>query len=404
VWSTETATKIGIASDKALEFAGVFGNMLKPMGFATDKAAAMSTRLVDLAADMASFNNASPEDTLKALQSGLAGQVRPLRQFGVFLDQARIKQEALNLGLYSGKGNLDASAKAAASYAIILKDTKDAQGDFARTSDGLANQQRILKAQISDLEAKIGEALLPVVLKVTKQMNKWAESALHSKRLHDDLKEALHDAQAVIDTSRESWKKFSNVMGGNAKAIEAVGAAFATWKLSGTMLALQAAAGEAGAAGSVGLLTTRLKALSLINPIVIPIVLAVALKQAGQGDPLSLTALAKHGGSITDFLLGPKGHRGALGNLLTGKGGDTKSSGAVTGAAPQTGTKSAAKDQRAAIVATAQTQLGIAYQWGGPPILGSTPTVPVSRRRCSRRTASTSAAPPTSSGGRGSRR
>jgi cell wall-associated NlpC family hydrolase len=96
----------------------------------------------------------------------------------------------------------------------------------------------------------------------------------------------------------------------------------------------------------------------------------VALKQAGQGDPLSLTALAKHGGSITDFLLGPKGHRGALGNLLTGKGGDTKSSGAVTGAAPQTGTKSAAKDQRAAIVATAQTQLGIAYQWGGPPILG----------------------------------
>jgi hypothetical protein len=255
-WSTETATKIGIASDKALEFAGVFGNMLKPMGFATDKAAAMSTRLVDLAADMASFNNASPEDTLKALQSGLAGQVRPLRQFGVFLDQARIKQEALNLGLYSGKGNLDASAKAAASYAIILKDTKDAQGDFARTSDGLANQQRILKAQISDLEAKIGDLLLPVVLKVTKQMNKWAESALHSKRLHDDLKEALHDAQAVIDTSRESWKKFSNVMGGNAKAIEAVGAAFATWKLSGTMLAMQAAAGEAGAAGSVGLLTT----------------------------------------------------------------------------------------------------------------------------------------------------
>lgn len=268
-WSEGTATHLGLASDKALEFAGVFGNMLKPMGFATDQAAKMSTQLVNLSADMASFNNASPEDTLRALQSGLAGQVRPLRQFGVFLDQARIKQEALNLHLWSGKGNLDASAKAAASYAIILKDTKDAQGDFARTSGGLANQQRILKAQLSDLEAQIGTALMPVVLKITKEMNHWADVLTHSKRVHDDLHDTLEVAATSARTAAKAFNLLSDALGGDKRALESLGAAFAAWKLSGTLATLGATAGAGGAAGSVGLLTTRLKALRALGVITV---------------------------------------------------------------------------------------------------------------------------------------
>jgi hypothetical protein len=161
-WSKTLTKSFGISSTAALEAANVFGNMLVPMGFARKDAAKMSKTMVELAGDMASFNNASPEDTLEALRAGLAGESEPLRKYGVFLNDARLKQEALRQGLYSGKGALDAHAKAAATMALILKDTADAQGDFARTSDSAANQQRIMAAESANLTAELGQSLLPI--------------------------------------------------------------------------------------------------------------------------------------------------------------------------------------------------------------------------------------------------
>ena len=160
-WSKTLASSFGLSSRAALEAAGVFGNMLVPMGFSRKEAAAMSKTMVELAGDMASFNNASPEETLAALRSGLAGESEPLRKFGVFLSDARLKQEALKQGLYSGKGALDAHAKAAATMALIMRDTADAQGDFARTSDSAANQSRIQAAETENLSAALGQGLLP---------------------------------------------------------------------------------------------------------------------------------------------------------------------------------------------------------------------------------------------------
>jgi len=163
-WSKGAATSMGMAQQEALAAMGTFGNMLVPMGIARGDAATMSKTMVQLASDMASFNNASPADTLDAVRAGLAGESEPLRKYGVFLNDARLKQQAMSMGLYSGKGNLDANAKALATYQLILKDTKDAQGDFQRTSGGLANKQRILKAQFTDQAAAIGSQLLPVAL------------------------------------------------------------------------------------------------------------------------------------------------------------------------------------------------------------------------------------------------
>jgi len=169
-WSKSSANAMGVSREQALASAAQFGNMLIPMGFARDKAAAMSKSMVQLGGDMASFNNASPEETLQAIQSGLAGETEPLRRFGVFLSDARVKQEAMNLGLYKGKGNLDAAARAQATYALILKDSKDAQGDFARTSDSLANRQRILKAQYTNITATLGTKLVPIVSFLAKNL------------------------------------------------------------------------------------------------------------------------------------------------------------------------------------------------------------------------------------------
>ena len=102
-WSKTTATGIGISQRAALEAAGTFGNMLVPMGLGRKEAAGMSTRMVNLAGDMASFNNASPEETLEALRAGISGETEPLRRFGVRLSQARIEEQAMRMGLKKGK-------------------------------------------------------------------------------------------------------------------------------------------------------------------------------------------------------------------------------------------------------------------------------------------------------------
>ncbi len=170
-WSRTSATAFGQTQQQALEAAGTYGNLFQAFGLTRDAAQEMSTTMVELAADLASFNNTSIDDAIEALRSGLSGETEPLKRFGIALNDARMKQEALALGIYDGVGALDAAQKAQAAYAVILNDTTLAQGDFERTSDGLANQQRILQAQFGDLTAQLGQMLLPAALKVTSALN-----------------------------------------------------------------------------------------------------------------------------------------------------------------------------------------------------------------------------------------
>jgi hypothetical protein len=122
--------------------------------------------LVELAADMASFNNVPIEDALTALRSGLSGETEPLKRFGVALNDVRLRQEALNLGIYDGQGVLSIAQKSQAAYALILRDTALQQGDVARTAGGLANQKKFLAAQVEDLSGTFGAVLLPVMVNV----------------------------------------------------------------------------------------------------------------------------------------------------------------------------------------------------------------------------------------------
>ena len=310
-FAATASTELGMSEQAALEAAGTFGNLFRALGIATAPAAEMSTALVTLAADLASFNNVDPEEALLALRSGLLGEAEPLRRFGVSLSAARIEAEAMATGLVKAQGDttkitdatlkfeaaqkkladaqsagadpeklnkaslamasardaeakatidlqaaekaaaearakhgigssqatkaedalakkriaaeaatrkaedaqaklgqvqsggkadaeelakltndvakaeealakategtvpeLTAAQKAQAAYSIIQKDTALAQGDFERTSDGLANQQRILAAQFTDAKAGLGQVFLPMVLKVTTGVNK----------------------------------------------------------------------------------------------------------------------------------------------------------------------------------------------------------------------------------------
>ena len=163
-WADGSAQSMGISAQAALEAAGSFGAFFDALGVGAADAARMSTDLVELAADMASFNNIDPTEMLTKLQSGLSGEVEPLRKFGVDLSAAAVNAKALQLGLAGTATELTQSDKVMARYAIILDQTASAQGDFERTSGGVANQQRILRAELENTSAEIGEKLLPAYL------------------------------------------------------------------------------------------------------------------------------------------------------------------------------------------------------------------------------------------------
>ena len=170
-WSKDSAKAMGISTQQAQEAAGTFGNLFSTMGIGQAASAQMSEKLVGLASDLASFNNADPTDTLNALRSGLVGEVEPLRKFGVNLSEVTLKQKALEMGLISTtNGTLPPAIRTQAAYALILAQTTNAQGDFARTADGLANSQRTLNAEWQNTQAQLGQELLPLVNAVTKSL------------------------------------------------------------------------------------------------------------------------------------------------------------------------------------------------------------------------------------------
>jgi hypothetical protein len=120
-----------------------------------------------------------PEDAIQAIGAALRGEAEPIRRYGILLNDATLKNEALALGLIkTTKEALSPANKVLAAQAAIYKQTADAQGDFARTSDGLANSQRILAANIEDVKITLGESLLPVALKFSDFLKKNLVPAL----------------------------------------------------------------------------------------------------------------------------------------------------------------------------------------------------------------------------------
>jgi phage-related protein len=163
-FGTVAAHTLGISNQQALEATGTFGNLFRAIGLTTGTSADMSTKLVGLAGDLASFNNLDPTDVLDKLRSGLVGETEPLRDLGININDAALKQKALQLGLDASGPTLSAATKAQAAYALILEQTSLAQGDFSRTGGGLANQTRIISAEFADVKSNVGAGFLPFVL------------------------------------------------------------------------------------------------------------------------------------------------------------------------------------------------------------------------------------------------
>jgi hypothetical protein len=157
------AASLGLSRQAALDAAATMGTFGKSAGLAGTDLSNFSIEMVKLSGDLASFHNANPADVALALGAALRGEAEPIRKFGVLLNDAAVKAQAMKMGLYDGTGALSAQAKVLATQKLILEQTSDAQGDFARTSTGAANQQRILSAQVDNAKVAIGQAFLPIL-------------------------------------------------------------------------------------------------------------------------------------------------------------------------------------------------------------------------------------------------
>lgn len=160
------AKSMGLSKRAYLDAASSLKGLLDNMGLAQDQSVEWSQKLVQLGSDLGSFFNKDPAEAIAAIQSALRGETEPIRAFNVQISQAAVVQEALREGLIKSAGEMDNNARAQATLALIMQQTTAAQGDFARTSDGAANSQRIMKAEMENAAASIGQNLLPVYTKL----------------------------------------------------------------------------------------------------------------------------------------------------------------------------------------------------------------------------------------------
>jgi len=162
-WSKTTATSMGVSQKSALDAAGSFGNMLTQVGLTDDQAAGMSTTMVGLASDFAAFNNVDPTSVLEAQQAAFRGEYDALQKFVPTINAAAVEQRALADTGKASADQLTAQEKAMATYKIMTEQAGAAQGNFADTSDELAQKQKIANAQWEDAQAALGQQLLPIM-------------------------------------------------------------------------------------------------------------------------------------------------------------------------------------------------------------------------------------------------
>ena len=162
-YAEKVSDVMGIDPAQWLRNQGVFNTLLTGFGDTAERAQLMSQNLTQLGYDISSFFNISIEDAMQKLQSGISGELEPLRRLGYDLSQARLEQTALNLGIKESVANMTQAEKAELRYYAIMTQVTTAQGDMARTLEAPANQLRILQAQFTQAARAIGNIFIPAL-------------------------------------------------------------------------------------------------------------------------------------------------------------------------------------------------------------------------------------------------
>lgn len=201
-WARNAAEAFGESELQAKQFTSTLGAMFKSMGVGQADLEEMSMSLAGLAGDMASFYNLDPTEAFEKLRSGISGETEPLKQLGINMSVANLEAFALSEGITTAYNSMTQAEQATLRYQYIMSATADAQGDFADTSDSLANQQRILQLEIQTLAAEIGQDLMPIaqeILTIARDGIQWITE-------NKDALEGLAGAAGVAATAYGVWK------------------------------------------------------------------------------------------------------------------------------------------------------------------------------------------------------
>lgn len=166
-----TLQQFGIAQGTALDMAALFGDMSTSMGLSVGAAADLSTSLVGLAGDLASFKNMNIEEVTTALAGVFTGETESLKRLGIVMTQVNLEQFAMEQGIKKTIKEMTQAEKVQLRYQFVMSKTANAQGDFARTSEGAANQMRIFQESMKELGASFGAVILPAFTKLVQKAN-----------------------------------------------------------------------------------------------------------------------------------------------------------------------------------------------------------------------------------------
>lgn len=161
------ATRLGLSQSAFNSIAVQFSAFAQTIAGEGGNVAGVIDELSTRGADFASVMNLDVNDALRIFQSGLAGETEPLRKYGIDLSAAAVEQYALARGIWDGNGAMTEAQKVQARYGSLMEQTNKVAGDFANTSDGLANAQRIAGAKMEDASAALGSAFLPIIAQIT---------------------------------------------------------------------------------------------------------------------------------------------------------------------------------------------------------------------------------------------
>ena len=215
-WAKNAIKQYGLTETKAKKFASTIGSTLKSMGVEENQLLDVSESLAGLAADMASFYNLDFDTAFEKLRSGLIGQAEPLKALGINMSAANLQAFALSKGIQTAVDKMSASEQAMLRYEYIMQATSDAQGDFARTSDGMANGLRLLESQIETLKTTIGEHFLGSVTSAITSINDMISLLIPEEKprtILDDFADIDKQTQTKLAKIEEARQKTEALIG-----------------------------------------------------------------------------------------------------------------------------------------------------------------------------------------------
>lgn len=229
-WAKAAKTAYGMSELKAKRYTSTMGAMLKSMKLGDKQVLSMSEGVAGLAGDMASFYNLEHDEAFEKIKSGIAGETEGLKSLGINMSAANLEAFALSEGITKSYASMTQAEQATLRYNYLMQATADAQGDFAKTSDGYANQQRILDTTLEELSATVGSLFLPAATAVVGILNTLAGGArdvasaiagMFSPPEQDPLTTAIEDGKKAFSDLEQQIKDSDTTFANNKAEIQA---------------------------------------------------------------------------------------------------------------------------------------------------------------------------------------